>query len=136
GVLICVQLFLGEEVLFLAALTLGVFCVAYTAFAPRRAWRALPTLATGLAVAVGIAVVALGHALWVQFAGPQHVPNGPFSPAYFYADLASFTALSPLRSEEHTSELQSRGHLVCRLLLEKKKKNREMKTNTGIVNTC
>src|SRR5690625_3760288 len=29
---------------------------------------------------------------------------------------------APLRSEEHTSELQSRGHLVCRLLLEKKKK--------------
>src|SRR5690625_7019932 len=29
------------------------------------------------------------------------------------------------RSEEHTSELQSRGHLVCRLLLEKK--NRQMK---------
>src|SRR5690625_6071720 len=28
------------------------------------------------------------------------------------------------RSEEHTSELQSRGHLVCRLLLEKKKKIR------------
>src|SRR5579872_7574334 len=28
-----------------------------------------------------------------------------------------------LRSEEHTSELQSRPHLVCRLLLEKKKKN-------------
>src|SRR5690625_5670203 len=27
------------------------------------------------------------------------------------------------RSEEHTSELQSRGHLVCRLLLEKKKAN-------------
>src|SRR5439155_25632881 len=29
------------------------------------------------------------------------------------------------RSEEHTSELQSRGHLVCRLLLEKKKQNNE-----------
>src|SRR5439155_18076184 len=28
------------------------------------------------------------------------------------------------RSEEHTSELQSRGHLVCRLLLEKKKMGR------------
>src|SRR5690625_5840779 len=27
-----------------------------------------------------------------------------------------------MRSEEHTSELQSRGHLVCRLLLEKKKR--------------
>src|SRR5690625_5839756 len=30
-------------------------------------------------------------------------------------------ALPRARSEEHTSELQSRGHLVCRLLLEKKK---------------
>src|SRR3712207_6952602 len=30
---------------------------------------------------------------------------------------------SKLRSEEHTSELQSRQYLVCRLLLEKKKKN-------------
>src|SRR5439155_9585154 len=29
------------------------------------------------------------------------------------------------RSEEHSSELQSRGHLVCRLLLEKKKKKHE-----------
>src|SRR5437660_4674586 len=29
------------------------------------------------------------------------------------------------RSEEHTSELQSRGHLVCRLLLEKKKINKK-----------
>src|SRR3712207_8214646 len=32
-------------------------------------------------------------------------------------------ALAALRSEEHTSELQSRQYLVCRLLLEKKKKN-------------
>src|SRR5437870_10477883 len=32
--------------------------------------------------------------------------------------------IAEIRSEEHTSELQSRGHLVCRLLLEKKKKNR------------
>src|SRR5215208_7682378 len=30
-------------------------------------------------------------------------------------------AVADARSEEHTSELQSRGHLVCRLLLEKKK---------------
>src|SRR5215208_7930157 len=32
-----------------------------------------------------------------------------------------------VRSEEHTSELQSRGHLVCRLLLEKKKTNKQKK---------
>src|SRR3989442_2600178 len=33
-----------------------------------------------------------------------------------------FTSTTASRSEEHTSELQSRPHLVCRLLLEKKKK--------------
>src|SRR5690625_6043335 len=34
---------------------------------------------------------------------------------------ATLRVLVGIRSEEHTSELQSRGHLVCRLLLEKKK---------------
>src|SRR5687768_18537073 len=34
--------------------------------------------------------------------------------------------LTTLRSEEHTSELQSRLHLVCRLLLEKKKKKKNI----------
>src|SRR5689334_24370255 len=33
-----------------------------------------------------------------------------------------YTCTDPARSEEHTSELQSQFHLVCRLLLEKKKK--------------
>src|SRR5690554_7265768 len=41
--------------------------------------------------------------------------------AEFYA-LIEFEAI---RSEEHTSELQSRPHLVCRLLLEKKKNNED-----------
>src|SRR5258708_20970491 len=36
----------------------------------------------------------------------------------------------PKRSEEHTSELQSPDHLVCRLLLEKKKKTRNNQTKT------
>src|SRR5690625_7039832 len=35
----------------------------------------------------------------------------------------------PGRSEEHTSELQSRGHLVCRLLLEKKKQQDRRSTD-------
>src|SRR5262245_64246542 len=43
--------------------------------------------------------------------------------------MEGFTA----RSEEHTSELQSLRHLVCRLLLEKKKKN--TKKNTTSINT-
>src|SRR5690625_6160805 len=41
----------------------------------------------------------------------------------FSDDLPSSQLQNLSRSEEHTSELQSRGHLVCRLLLEKKKKN-------------
>src|SRR5436309_11371921 len=43
-----------------------------------------------------------------------------------------FIAANPFRSEEHTSELQSRENLVCRLLLEKKKKK---KKNKIIINT-
>src|SRR5437870_10639702 len=46
---------------------------------------------------------------------PRHAP-GPALLGLVRADDAR------ARSEEHTSELQSRGHLVCRLLLEKKKK--------------
>src|SRR3712207_8427847 len=40
------------------------------------------------------------------------------------------------RSEEHTSELQSRQYLVCRLLLEKKKNNIILPNNVPIVITC
>src|SRR3989442_2769938 len=40
------------------------------------------------------------------------------------------TASIPCRSEEHTSELQSRPHLVCRLLLEKKKTRRTYAVET------
>src|SRR5690554_7112860 len=40
------------------------------------------------------------------------------------------------RSEEHTSELQSRPHLVCRLLLEKKKKRRSSQTYRQRLPVC
>src|SRR5439155_19155380 len=45
-----------------------------------------------------------------------------FVDTVFEADL---TLINRVRSEEHTSELQSRGHLVCRLLLEKKNNARK-----------
>src|SRR3712207_8547368 len=51
--------------------------------------------------------------------------GGWISEASAYADAWTFSANQitfALRSEEHTSELQSRQYLVCRLLLEKKKK--------------
>src|SRR5256884_3034831 len=53
-----------------------------------------------------------------ELSGGSNVGNGQMRAADYVLvpDL--------VRSEEHTSELQSRLHLVCRLLLEKKKKNR------------
>src|SRR5215813_14328410 len=45
-----------------------------------------------------------------------------FAPICRPASRCKSPPRSPTRSEEHTSELQSRPHLVCRLLLEKKKK--------------
>src|SRR5437870_6586419 len=44
-------------------------------------------------------------------------------------DFAARDRRYPTRSEEHTSELQSRGHLVCRLLLEKKKKHTSVRVS-------
>src|SRR5690625_6524370 len=47
-------------------------------------------------------------------------PQNNKKPAYPAAKLVGLILGPLLRSEEHTSELQSRGHLVCRLLLENK----------------
>src|SRR5690625_6698788 len=46
----------------------------------------------------------------------------PLAPLHNPPATEGLRAIRDKRSEEHTSELQSRGHLVCRLLLEKKKK--------------
>src|SRR5436305_7999533 len=54
----------------------------------------------------------------------EHRADRPLAPGRV-RDAAGGNAAADLRrSEEHTSELQSRPHLVCRLLLEKKKKKR------------
>src|SRR5690554_7410463 len=42
-----------------------------------------------------------------------------------FSQIVKFRQLEHTRSEEHTSELQSRPHLVCRLLLEKKNKTKK-----------
>src|SRR5437870_9838400 len=55
------------------------------------------------------------------FRSPQGVPVWNWVMPLICHPPSSLRA-RPDRSEEHTSELQSRGHLVCRLLLEKKKK--------------
>src|SRR5437870_5953465 len=67
------------------------------------------------------------------------IKSGIVAIAYETVQLASgeLPLLTPMsevagrmRSEEHTSELQSRGHLVCRLLLEKKKKTNKAITQS------
>src|SRR2546421_6332827 len=74
-----------------------------------------------------IGVVRIGPDLWPPFDGaaadsrPQAISPERHRPS---SHSGSYS-----RSEEHTSELQSRSDLVCRLLLEKKKKNRKYQTS-------
>src|SRR5438105_8460929 len=70
---------------------------------------------------------AAGRAAAAAFAGALRRAAAVAGPA---------TAPRPVRSEEHTSELQSRVDLVCRLLLEKKKKKKRKEcTRTKIHNS-
>src|SRR2546427_7655205 len=50
---------------------------------------------------------------------------GPMPDARWSRTHCMSSGVRPTRSEEHTSELQSQSNLVCRLLLEKKKKKRD-----------
>ncbi|MDG4779249.1 hypothetical protein O7614_06265 [Micromonospora sp. WMMD961] len=93
---ITAQVFIGEEVLFLAAVTLLVMAISYVVADRDLARRALPGFAGGLAIAAGLALLVLGYPLWFQFAGPQGVADGMFTPAYFSADLSSWWTVSPL----------------------------------------
>jgi hypothetical protein len=96
GVLIFAQVLLGEEVLFLTVLTLGLFSLVYAVCRRQWAREVLPRVAAGLGVAGGVGAVLLAYPLWVQFRGPQHTPNAPFAAAAFYADVASYPLFSPL----------------------------------------
>src|SRR3989441_4155392 len=54
-------------------------------------------------------------------------PRAKSATARYKGPLTVYGACGETRSEEHTSELQSLAYLVCRLLLEKKKKNKNTK---------
>src|SRR5690554_3400796 len=74
----------------------------------------------------GVQKGTLASALLYHFQNNLSLINGPFRPGIVHRldkDTAGIMLVAKNdRSEEHTSELQSRPHLVCRLLLEKKKK--------------
>src|SRR5437870_9992496 len=88
--------------------------VLWIVMKPRLAFRIFSALLflelAGLIVALGL-LFAAGHNGFVNAVNSFMASRG--YAGNYYADVNELT-----RSEEHTSELQSRGHLVCRLLLE------------------
>src|SRR2546422_6331782 len=78
-----------------------------------------------------IATIEPVHRLWpsdVMLAGKALLPGTVNAHGHTFQSL--LRGLGDDRSEEHTSELQSRLHLVCRLLLEKKKTPRNVQNAT------
>src|SRR5947209_19458631 len=91
-------------------------------------WHYGPVPTTLLETLILISVALYAMTLWSERAWPRRTPlDIPIAillvaGAVSVLDAPSFTnALGTYRAEEHTSELQSRQYLVCRLLLEKKK---------------
>src|SRR3989449_2344336 len=97
----------------------------------------LPLLVVSVALLVLVLIPPIGQAIngtrrWIRL-GPVSFQPAELAKLTLVVYLAAFLGrkrdslddfrqgLLPPRSEEHTSELQSRLHLVCRLLLEKKK---------------
>src|SRR5690625_480017 len=98
------------------------------------AWEVLPTmLSSFFKVTLVVTVVGTVIAAILGLVIAIMIRLLPRPLAWLVTWIANFIRMTPIvvqllivfygfvRSEEHTSELQSRGHLVCRLLLEKKR---------------
>src|SRR5437660_5883192 len=103
---------------------------------------AISTGALALDIALGVGGLPRGRI--VEVFGPEssgkstlamHVVAEAQRNGGICAYIDAEHAMDPVRSEEHTSELQSRGHLVCRLLLEKKNRKSPPKTISQYSNT-
>src|SRR3712207_7438653 len=90
---------------------------------PRSTLFPSPTLFRSLQGAFGALLVPASLAIIrATFSGAE---QGRAFGVWAASSAATTTLGPPIRSEEHTSELQSRQYLVCRLLLEKKKKKKK-----------
>src|SRR2546427_7749616 len=67
---------------------------------------------------------------WLRTVKSSLVPSLSSGPGYVTCHSNCLACTPRWRSEEHTSELQSQSNLVCRLLLEKKKK--KLKNRSGV----
>ncbi|KUJ65685.1 glycosyl transferase [Streptomyces albus subsp. albus] len=114
GLMLTYQVFLGEEVLLLAAVGLLLFAMGYTAARPAAARAALRPLARGLAVAAGLALLLCAYPLGRQFFGAQSyasVLHGPvgnppgavvaFAGRSLAGDPATADALALNRTEQN-----------------------------------
>src|SRR2546429_4211099 len=80
------------------------------------------TCALPIYAPVSLFLCAVILSAWFGGIRPGLLATALSAPAFYYYFLPPIYSLGAKpRSEEHTSELQSRLHLVCRLLLEKKK---------------
>src|SRR5690625_5944973 len=87
-----------------------------------------PSWVYGLINAVAVLIIACPCALGLATPMSGMVATGRgATQGVLFRDAA---AIENLRSEEHTSELQSRGQLVCRLLPQKKKHESETRSTT------
>jgi len=89
GFMLAYQIFLGEEPLFIGALTFVVFGLAYVLSKPREFRPMVRPLSIGLGIAIGITLVIVAYPLWWQFFGPQSyqtLEHGPVG-----NDTAAFT---------------------------------------------
>src|SRR5437763_7347342 len=97
-----------------------LYCFFFSYYANHQHLHSFPTRRSSdlTAISESIAITSLPYACGRHgrsMSGPASVNCG--------ATSRSACGNCPVRSEEHTSELQSPMYLVCRLLLEKKKKN-------------
>src|ERR1035441_10848520 len=77
------------------------------------------------------------HATWSRVGHPPEIPvTGERKSIKILGAIELWRARFHYRSEEHTSELQSLRHLVCRLLLEKKKIKHQQRTSLGRAHVC
>src|SRR5690625_665590 len=113
-----------------AGVLLGCLCLAVIALPSQEAAASRQSLDVELPLASSPLVMESDHpfALTMPDVAEPNLPESweeelPLTRETFTIQSGdSLSRLFSRRSEDHTSELQSRGHLVCRLLLEKKKK--------------
>src|SRR5690625_6723864 len=92
-----------------------------SAWSWEHAARSLPLLLDGFKIT--LLATVLGTLIAVVLGLIVAIARRGLPPLFGYP-LTGLVEFIRMRSEEHTSELQSRGHLVCRLLLGKKKNSR------------